>query len=849
MSFGVRIGFWGTIALAMDCLAAVEPNENLLANGTFEADQVACPPGWIVWMRDRPLVKPIATEGPNGLPCLRMKSDEPKDWDAGAHQGGIHLASNGLYRLSVRIRTKNLRCKNSGIAVISPGWKNPHHVGNIPADTDGKWIELSHEFVWTASGSAEANVFATAFTGQFDIADMRLLALNEIALAGTEPSAESAARKKPRFVPFAPLLWEIPKDRPKVSFRFFGRTPSGTCDDCDCVLKVAEGEVKVPLSTDLMTVRLPKGATEGRFTVCGVNRATGSVFGCEEFSYRVVDMPSKANVYGRRRNNLCTDLASKRLPLKDGTIDFVVPREGWVYVRVKGDAGDGVEVRMDGEVVIDKDAPRLETFRLTRGGRHVLTVHGVADGWLTIRLVADIFNYRPCGGCGVPKGATFDWEYERKHVLPAVTSENGGEIPEEVREAFVKSGRRWIGTVGTVGVGGDDLVKLLSGCSGMTGPAMAGVTCDEQYFWNLDAISSYQKGLKAFDLAHSPERVIYTWIVGKPMMHAQDQSFFATCVNASRGRGKILLESYCRPTPTEEEAWQYIRHYVGGTLDCYRQWYPIAVASSCVAFGNFVQWPILSLAHRPEVDYKYFLDMQVNFAANDASCRDLGAVGYWGTNYADDEMRRWSFALMRHYVVEGNTNLLSRTYGYSYRPEHLANGDFAGSFAPWRMSGKVWLDSHRGYGKCSQCRWGGNGEVGDTFAVLVRETNRVASVSQTVRGLKPGAKYCLQFMTCDAKDVKASRHAPRRFGVDVRLGVGARKCPELSWVYVDDRIKGRYDFNTGVARVNLHHVVFVAESREFEISFDNASALAGEELGVNAVSLNPYFEGSAGLMD
>ena len=101
------------------------------------------------------------------------------------------------------------------------------------------------------------------------------------------------------------------------------------------------------------------------------------------------------------------------------------------------------------------------------------------------------------------------------------------------------------------------------------------------------------------------------------------------------------------------------------TLDRYREWYPLAIPSSCVAFGNFNQMPILSLAHHPEVDYKYYLDMQLNLAANDPSCRDLGAVGYWGCNYADDEMKRWSFALMRHYVVEGNTNMLSAAYGYS----------------------------------------------------------------------------------------------------------------------------------------------------------------------------------------
>ena len=55
--------------------------------------------------------------------------------------------------------------------------------------------------------------------------------------------------------------------------------------------------------------------------------------------------------------------------------------------------------------------------------------------------------------------------------------------------------------------------------------------------------------------------------------------------------------------------------------------------------------PILSKAQHPEVDCKYYLDMQMNFAANDPVCRDIGLIGHWGSYYADDELHRWSFAL------------------------------------------------------------------------------------------------------------------------------------------------------------------------------------------------------------
>ena len=64
---------------------------------------------------------------------------------------------------------------------------------------------------------------------------------------------------------------------------------------------------------------------------------------------------------------------------------------------------------------------------------------------------------------------------------------------------------------------------------------------------------------------------------------------------------------------------------------------------------------------------------------------------------------------------------------------------------------------------------------------------------------------------------------------------------DLSWVHVDERTKGRYDFNDNVARLNLHHIVFTARATETEIIFDNAAAAPGEELGINYVSLLPYY--------
>ena len=904
-------GLTFALATSATLLAAVKPGENILSNGTLEADQTDHPIGWSIYIRDRKLVKWMPSGGPNALPYYRFASTSPGPQDSTVRQGGVKLVSNGVYRLSVKVRTENFSYKNAGVVVASGGWRRSRAVGNIPKNTGGEWKEMSCKFEpFDGNGVHQVIFFASGFTGTFDVADARLTAENGVALANTEPSVLSAAANAPRFVPFSPLLWEIPRSKREIEFRFFGKMPSGRLEDYDVEVECSREELRVgesenqPKLSNSQTLKpsnivlLPKGVEQGVMTVRGVERKSGVVICSEQFTFRTVDAPEIPASCGRRLNNLSLELLNEqlgvgcyrygefrslgeveniqknsktpKLPEAKATANFTftAPRSGWLYIAVRR-AGDcppsqcaGI-VMLDGREVIAADTPRSETFREVTVGPHEIVAKGNGEGRLIVRAIADIISYPPSAKCPVSEGPVYDWPYEERHVLPAITTENGGIIPTNAISSFLSRGYRWIANLNTVGLSSNALVKALAECAGMTAPHYAGVTCDEQFFYRPHEIAAYTQGLKAYDFTRSPERVIYTWIVGKPITPSLDQAFIATSINASRGRGKLLFEMYCRTPGVEEEAARaHLKRYVADTLDMYRAWHPLAVSSGCVVFGNFNQMPILSLAHHPEVDYKYYLDMQLNLAANDSSCRDLGAVGYWGCNYADDEMKRWSFALMRHYVVEGHTNMLSSAYGIRYRPDHLQDGDFSGGrgatalpdgtgracspSAPWRTSGKVRTDSQPDFARRSQCRWGGNGGVGDTFAVLVRKDGAPATISQTAKGLVPGRTYCLQFATFDVKDVKANRIAPRRFGIDVKLGEGAEVRKELSWVHVDERIKGRYDFNNDVARVNLHHVVFTARAAETEIAFSNAAAKVGEELGINAVSLNPYFEGSAG---
>ena len=85
--------------------------------------------------------------------------------------------------------------------------------------------------------------------------------------------------------------------------------------------------------------------------------------------------------------------------------------------------------------------------------------------------------------------------------------------------------------------------------------------------------------------------------------------------------------------------------------------------------------------------------------------------------------------------------------------------------------------------------------------------------------------------------MKRSKHAPRRYKLNVAVE-GAKKDPSLSWVHVDRRKAGK---NNDMARINLHQVVFTAESAQATVIIENVAAKKGKKLGVNAVSVMPYF--------
>ncbi|MCQ2396823.1 MAG: hypothetical protein MJ106_03895 [Lentisphaeria bacterium] len=824
---------------------AVAPGTNILANGELKTDRTDTPPLYWGATEQTGNVEFCLSGGPEDKPYIRFSSTSAdKPATTTYRQLDLKLVAGEPYKLSAWIKATNFKCNVRGVSICNTGWQN--FSGVTPANGTYGWTYLEKEFTMLDSvdGKYFAAIFADKYTGEFCVADIRLTALSKAAQKGSEAPKMEDLTGQLRMIPWEPLLCQIPSENPVVSFRLYGKVED--MDSVDVALNFDGRVIAVvqPLAKDINTLRLPKAVRGGRLTVVLRNRKSGEELYRKSHPFAVVDLPKVETGSQKRLNNLCTELLNQRLEAKAEAqqFSFAKLRGGWLFIAVQDGAADGLEVVLDGkQVIIDGDSRNNETFREAAIGNHTLTVkNAVNGGRLIVRDIAETLTYCPCTDSFVRENPPYDWDFHYKYSLPAVTSQNGGSIPEDKLEWFHRQGYHWIANqMSTKLESDDDLTSRLNQSAGMIEDRYDGVTCDEQFFFQPAMLERYTRGLH--DYANPKNRMIFSWIVGKPATPGVDQDYISESLNACGGRGQLLLEAYCRTGKDEAAAREIIDDKIVDNTLKISNAFPNVLKSFGVILGNFNQMPIISLHHHPQVDMKYFLDMQLNRVANDPLFDGLATVGYWGGYYADHEFHRWSYMLLRHYVVEGKKTMLSDEYGFTYCPGHVVNGDFQDGFKGWKKSGNVTLDKVVGYAGVSQTRWGGNDGVGDTFAVLSKKSDEISTLTQTARKLIPGRAYVLQFATCDVDRIKGHDATPGDYGIRATFADGAEIRQDLSWQHIHDCMaQGCREHAPGVALINLHHIVFIATKEEVDITLDNRLAKPGENLCVNFFSVLPF---------
>ena len=843
--------------------------ENLLIDGSFEAEQAEFPEFWSASSaRD---VVYDRRGGPGGMKAsIGLLGKEAGTKTVSVRQQDLTLVPGEPYKISGYIRTQAFQSRSAGLIVHNSGWLTASGLTKLPADSEWTYLEKTFTLFPSKDNRYGVAMYAVEPRGEVHFAEIKLEALSQRAREGSRSNWSAVVA--PRLVPYQPLLHKIPQAEPRLVFKFFGSLPEPR-EAYECVVTVRGNHLPpqtLPLVEGKLVVPLA-GLECGEYSLEAVlqHRETREQVLQAAYPIRIVDLPAIDRSRIRPLNNLVAELldAPLRPVAEPQTFSFVNPRDGWVFVALvpqgakqDGKGGDGADppdgaaggageedalaVQIDaGDPVITATTERGEAFRELPRGEHRITVSGnAAAARLLVRSIPEIFNYPPCANSQVAENGRYDWDFMKRHVLHAVTTLNGGQLPGDALPEAKARGLKWLANFNVAPVDDPDSVrKRMEQHPGMTQPQYDGLTSDELFFGRA-TIANYSAAL--WQLQNPQDRLVYTWIVGKPSMAALDTDFLSACINVSRSRGRLLFEAYCHPQADEAAAADYLDDKIGETMRLFNAYFPQAAAGTGIIFGNFNQIPIISLEHNPAVDFKYFLDMQVNLIANSPDFADLATTGYWGTYYGDEELARWSFLLMRHYAVEGRRDMLSARYGFQYNPGFLANGDFADGLKSWDTAPAA-EDAIRpatidGYGQHSQGRWGA-GRAGDTACVLTRQAERPNRLSQTATGLKVGQAYCLQFVTADLQDVTDRRYNPRRYGIDAELD-GAEILADRSFVHIDRRQTHRSHDAGRIGKINLHRLVFRARTATQTIAFHDERARPGEALLLNFVQLKPYLE-------
>ena len=802
-------------------LAVLTASDNLLVNGKFSRGLSSYPADWRFYnIRTTGYLETFPNGGPGNGNYLRMNGKFR------INQKSITLVNGERYKLSAFIRSRKQNGEKSGVYL--PGYKKP--LLQFPADQkQWKYVER----IWIhrngkASTPVKVNVGVNAEGEQLDIADLKLVPMTE---KGKALSGNMYDSSRPALIPRF-LTGYIPLSKPEVTFSWEGRFP-GNLNAARCKIKLEKsGKVFTGKFVNrLVKVQLsgvPAGKDRLHLTV---SDGTGKDVFKEAYEIEIRDipaMPAKA----RKLNNLTTELPA--MTLKQGRQGTVInPREGWLYFSFKGD-GEFV-LTLDGKNLLDHKTLCHEAFlRLEPGKYQVKAEKG--SGVLTVRLIAETILF-PI------QHSHIAWEmitadFVQKHHLSALTTINCGGKPETYRSA----GRNYLTNFGIV-----DLRKHKTTVQSMLdrmnraknvfeSPQFDGSTLDEMdYAFSTSAFEKYTDLIRQF--ANPGNKLLYTYATGPVITSYRE--FFSAAVNASGSKGKILHECYERMKPTEKAMYHHLDQLVARMM-AYRAETPGGLSHIAMIFDLSSELPKRSVAHYPEQDMKYHLDMLMYRAATDPALDGLGAIGYWGAHHASGETQRWAMRLLRHYVIEGKKTMLSAEYGFRYHPGHVKNPDFMNKLESWQAKGQVRHDSFATYGSLIQLRSQAFAGLGDSFALFSRTADEYGELCQTLKGFIPGKTYTLSYLTCDREAMESNRYMEKAYGLDFELkGVRIKR----NTLFTDPRFsKGKRVKDGKHPCINQRFVVFTAEKPELELIFNNKSAAPGERIALNHVSVRPYFD-------
>jgi hypothetical protein len=229
--------------------------------------------------------------------------------------------------------------------------------------------------------------------------------------------------------------------------------------------------------------------------------------------------------------------------------------------------------------------------------------------------------------------------------------------------------------------------------------------------------------------------------------------------------------------------------------------------------------------------------------ATDPGWRGIYGIQPYLTYHITEETQRWFSKLLRHYCLEGKTELLSPEYGWKYMLDHLQSPDFeAGTYGYWSLSDGTTMKSRVMPGlPTMQGRYDvdthENLLQGSSFLWTKRKADAPNVFSQEVRNLRPGRCYSVKMWVGDYNNLKASQTLASSIQLE-----NAELRPEknVTWSYGIGVINGEY--------FTLYYRVFRAEGDTARLLISDwadekdPGGPVGQELMYNFIEVQPYLE-------
>jgi hypothetical protein len=570
------------------------------------------------------------------------------------------------------------------------------------------------------------------------------------------------------------------------------------------------------------------------------------------------------------RNNLVTELLDVASVQKKAAYTFQNPRDGWVFISMIPGAGETTvslapapkaEARVLRGV---ENGTALEIMRLLSAGAYRLHVRGEDSSRLVVRAIPELIYTGLGYGCGTRADKSspwlesfgpYDWRFLEDNKLLEnfnVILERGDPRPQNVRplEAWRAQGKKvltasfvdWLKTrleSITADAVFTEWSKYGFETDGIYGTLMSefgdGSWQANDYPAMIEVVKRLSKEPKFKD------KVFYPFTYHSMVQGEHTTTFLKTVLDADY---RYADERYLEERPTETEALDYIDAALRQHLLSYQKVFPDCARQLIMNLG-LMSIPHLTQDVNPAVDYKVFLDMQMNLIANDPAFRGIYGVSWYHSAYADEEVMRWSAKLNRHYCIEGRTDRLTTD---PYELPHLKNPDFDDGLDGWTLDpaeeGSIVAGEAEHYGML-QGRFKSKGE-GNRFLVTRRSANAPNRVSQSVVNLTPGRLYSLRMYVCDRRDLAEGRSVRKSHDVTMAID-GGELLPGRSFreVVFNERAYAGFSSEHPLY-MTYQRIVFRAAGATARLVISDWDTRPvgpiGQELAINYVQLQPYLE-------